>query len=131
MGTLKSLPPCYSQSPLLMDFTHPPPPPSKSGLKLRLNPKKTWCMGPMPELTITSPYIDSRVDYNTFTMGNPIPESTLTLCQSRLYPPSQGLRIWHLVCNVNIVYGNLTSENFQDFFRKPQRNCTFVNSASA
>jgi hypothetical protein len=29
----------------------------------------------------------SRVDSNTFTMGNPMPESTLTLCQSRLYPP--------------------------------------------
>ncbi len=28
-----------------------------------------------------------RVDSNTFTMGNSLPESTLTLCQSRLYPP--------------------------------------------
>jgi hypothetical protein len=28
-----------------------------------------------------------RVDSNTFTMGNPMPESTLSLCQSRLYPP--------------------------------------------
>ncbi len=27
----------------------------------------------------------AKVDYNKFTMGNPIPESTLTLCQSRLY----------------------------------------------
>jgi hypothetical protein len=26
---------------------------------------------PMPELTITSPYVHSRVDSNTFTMGNP------------------------------------------------------------
>ncbi len=40
---------------------------------------------PMPELT--SPYIHSRDDSNTLTMGNPMPESTLTLCQSRLYPP--------------------------------------------
>jgi hypothetical protein len=31
---LKSFPPCYSQSPLLMDFTPPPPPPSKSGFIL-------------------------------------------------------------------------------------------------
>jgi hypothetical protein len=30
---------------------------------------------PMPELAITSPYIHSRVESNTFTMGN--------LCQSR------------------------------------------------
>ncbi len=26
---------------------------------------------PMPELTMTSPYVHSRVDSNTFTMGNP------------------------------------------------------------
>jgi hypothetical protein len=44
---------------------------------------------PMPELTITtSPYVHSRVDSNTFTMGNPMPGSTLS--------PSQGLRIWPL-----------------------------------
>jgi hypothetical protein len=39
----------------------------------------------MPELTIASPY--SRFDSNAFTVGNPMPESTLILCQSRLYPP--------------------------------------------
>ncbi len=27
----------------------------------------------MPELTITSPYVHSRVDSNTFTTGNPMP----------------------------------------------------------
>ncbi len=32
--SLKSFPPCYSQSPLLTDFTHPPPPLIKSSLKL-------------------------------------------------------------------------------------------------
>jgi hypothetical protein len=42
---------------------------------------------PMPELTITSPYVHSRFDSNTFTMGNPVPESTLSLYQIRLYPP--------------------------------------------
>jgi hypothetical protein len=41
----------------------------------------------MPELTITSPYVRSRVDSNTFTMDNPMPELTLILCQSRLYRP--------------------------------------------
>jgi hypothetical protein len=34
-----------------------------------------------------------------------------------------------LVCNVN-RNGNLKSENFQDYVQKPQRNCTFMNSAS-
>ncbi len=28
---------------------------------------------PMPELSITSPYVDSRFDSNPFTMGNPPP----------------------------------------------------------
>ncbi len=35
-----------------------------------------------------------------------------------------------LVCNVNIVCGNLKSENSQDYAQKPQRNSTFMNSAS-
>jgi hypothetical protein len=52
------------------------------------NPKKNKVYAdPMPELTITSPYVHSGVDSNTFTMGNPMPDSTLILCQSRLYPP--------------------------------------------
>jgi hypothetical protein len=57
----------------------------------------------MPELTITSPYIDSRADSNTcivlYTMRKPyarvdfkpMTESTLTLCQRRLYPPVRDL----------------------------------------
>jgi hypothetical protein len=32
--------------------------------------------------------------------------------------------------NVNIVNGNLKSENSQDNAQKPQRNCTFMNLAS-
>jgi hypothetical protein len=35
-----------------------------------------------------------------------------------------------LVCNVNIAYGHLKSENSHDYAQKPQRNCTFMNSAS-
>ncbi len=58
--------------------------------QLRSNPKKNMVNGEwnsMPELTITSPYVHSGVDSNTFTMGNPMPESTCTHCQCRLYPP--------------------------------------------
>ncbi len=64
--------------------------------------RKSWCTvwDSMLELTITLPYVHSRVDSNTFTMGNPMPESTLTLCQSRLYPPVRdfefGLRQWYV-----------------------------------
>ncbi len=45
----------------------------------------------------------------------------------RILLPPLGLK---LACNVNIVYGNLKSENSQDHTHKPQRNCTFMNSAS-
>ncbi len=50
---------------------------------------------PMPELT--SPYVHSRVDSNTFTMGIHMPESTLTLFQSRLHPPVRDFEfgLWH------------------------------------
>jgi hypothetical protein len=50
--------------------------------------EKHGVWGPMPELTIPSPYVHSRVNSNTFTMGNPMPESTLF--------PSQGLWNWPL-----------------------------------
>ncbi len=43
--------------------------------------------GPYAGVDYNSPYVHSRVNSNTFTMGNPMPESILTLCQSRLYPP--------------------------------------------
>jgi hypothetical protein len=45
-------------------------------------------------------------------------------------PPPLSKSGLKLVCNVNIVYGNLNSENSQDYAQKPQRNCTFMNSAS-
>jgi hypothetical protein len=63
--------------------------------------------------------------------------SSLIAIHSHLYklilsppppPPSKsGLK---LVCNVNIVHRYLKSENFQDYAQKPQRNCTFMNTAS-
>ncbi len=51
---------------------------------------------PMPESTTTSPYVHSGVDYNIFTMGNPMSESTLILCQNHLYPPVRdfGFGLW-------------------------------------
>jgi hypothetical protein len=60
--------------------------------------EKHGVWGPMPELTITSFDAHSRVDSNTFTMGNPMPESILTLCQSRLYPPVRdlGFGLWRI-----------------------------------
>jgi hypothetical protein len=46
----------------------------------------TW--NPMPELTITSPYVHTPGSTPTHLHGQPgMPESTFTLCRSRLYPP--------------------------------------------
>jgi hypothetical protein len=45
-------------------------------------------------------------------------------------PPPQGKSGLKLVFNVNIEYGNLKYENPQEYAQKPQRNCTFMNSAS-
>ncbi len=45
-------------------------------------------------------------------------------------PPISTKSGFKLVCNVNIVYGNLKSENSQDYVQKPQQNCTFMNSAT-
>ncbi len=41
----------------------------------------------MPELTTTAPYVHSRVDSDTFTMDNLMPEESIL-------SPSQGLWIW-------------------------------------
>ncbi len=51
--------------------------------------RKTWCMVPYTEVDYktSSLYVQSCVDSKTFRMEYPMPESTLTLCQSRLYPP--------------------------------------------
>ncbi len=45
-------------------------------------------------------------------------------------PPALSKSCLKLLCNVNIVYGNLKSENSQDYAQKPQLNCTFMNSFS-
>ncbi len=47
-----------------------------------------------------------------------------------LPPPLPSISGLKLVCDVNIVYGNIKSENSEDYAQKPQRNCTFMNSAS-
>ncbi len=51
-------------------------------IQRKLTKNGVW--NPTLEFNITSPYVHSRVDSHSFTMGNPMPESTLTLCQSRL-----------------------------------------------
>ncbi len=45
-------------------------------------------------------------------------------------PPPPAKVGWNWFFDVNIVYGKLKSENSQDYAQQPQRNCTFMNSAS-
>jgi hypothetical protein len=47
-----------------------------------------------------------------------------------LLPPPLSKSGLKLDCNVNIVHDNLKSENSQDYAQKPQRHCTFMNSAA-
>jgi hypothetical protein len=44
---------------------------------------------------------------------------------THLPPSKDGLK---LGCNVNILYGNLKSENSQVYAQKPQRNCMFIRN---
>ncbi len=77
---------------------------AERGWPMRPNPKKNMVYGtPMPELTITSPYVHSRVDSNTFTMANPMPEST--------FSPSQRLWIWPLLTVETEANGDSRSTN--------------------
>ncbi len=58
---------------------------------------------PILELTVTSPYVDPtvyRVDSNTCTMGNPMPESTLTLHPYHYYPQSGTKNLASVQCAV-------------------------------
>jgi hypothetical protein len=70
-------------------------------------------------------------DFSFFKLTQPLPVSTVQLLYTvkekggktdrKPYPLPLGLRN---------PYRNLTSENSQDYAQKPQRNCTFMNSAS-
>jgi hypothetical protein len=53
--------------------------------------EKQGVCDPMPELTVTSPYVHSRVDSNTFTMNNPIGVDLNPMPESTFYPQSRTL----------------------------------------
>ncbi len=53
----------------------------------RPNPKKYGVWDPVNDYNLTLFPLQSRLDSNTLTMGLPMPELTLTLCQSRLFSP--------------------------------------------
>ncbi len=56
--------------------------------------------------------------------------SNMYMYEEAIPPITRYLQDLKLVCNVNIVYRNFKSENSQDYAQKPQRNFTFMNSAS-
>ncbi len=57
-------------------------------------------------------------------------DSQSTLLSLHFYFPFLSKNGLKLVCNLNIAYGNLKSENSQDYAQQPRRNCMFMNSAS-
>ncbi len=62
---------------------------------------------PMPELIITSSYVHSRADSNTFTMGNPLPGSTLSpsgLWIKALLKREGKRPLWYVVFVVPIIW---------------------------
>jgi hypothetical protein len=86
----------------------------------------------MPELTNTSPYVHSRVDSNTFTMGigQPYARVDLNLMPESTLSPCQGLRIWPLAG----WYDNPIPTRFLapiDCFKIPAPEPEFVNILSS
>ena len=67
---------------------------------LRPNPKKNMVYGTrwdsMPELTITSPYVHSRVDSGHIYHGQPYARVDLNPMSESTLSSSQGLWIWRL-----------------------------------
>ncbi len=55
----------------------------------------------------------------------------ITVTATNGFPPPLQQKWFETGCYVNIVYGNRKSENSKDYAKKPQRNCTFMNSDSA
>jgi hypothetical protein len=66
----------------------------------RIHRKKHGVWDPMPELTITSPYVHSRADSNTFTMGigigQPYARVNLNLMPESTFIPPSGFSLWIL-----------------------------------
>jgi hypothetical protein len=85
----------------------------------------------MLEFTITSPHVHFGVDSNIFTTSNPMPESTLTLYQSRLYPPVSdfgfGLYSSNFVHNYNVEQRGLLS-SLLFFLRGSRKRFIMVSS---
>jgi hypothetical protein len=103
---------------------HPPPLPSRADFTLTMEctPESGHCHS----MCVLCGSNRSRILGRK--IGTKSLQSSLLAIHSHLYLSKSGLK---LVCKVNIVYGNLNkSENSQDYAQKPQRNCTFMNSAS-
>jgi hypothetical protein len=74
-------------------------------------------MGPMLELTITSPCVHSRVDSNTFTMhGHGQPYARVD------FIPHQGLWFWLLFVYISFSLVNLPTVDFLKFCRSNMQN---------
>jgi hypothetical protein len=63
--------------------------------------EKHGVWNPMPELTMYSPYVHSRVDFNTFTTGIGSPYARVSLTYARVdFIPQSGSLDWALDCGL-------------------------------
>ncbi len=69
-----------------------PPPLSTAGFRGGIQ-IKTWLMGPYAAVDCASPYVHFRVDSNTFTMGNPIPEGAMLVHPRPMCPDRKFLDV--------------------------------------
>jgi hypothetical protein len=68
---------------------------SRETREKRLYSRETWCMGPYAGMD----YNLTLCRTNTCIMGDPMPEWTLPLCQSQLYPQSGTKNLISATCS--------------------------------
>ncbi len=136
---------CQAFSPVVRTGSPPPaplpqrvlPPPPKKKIVLRVYFSEIWSfstksIAEYPKFTL----IKEKTEAECLNIIG-TKESQSTLLKDFIPSPStppppprkSGLK---LVCYVNILYGNVKSDNSQDYAHPhlPQRNCVFINSAS-
>ncbi len=96
-----------------------------------ITPKKLKCVQQAYKFPLYRGRILERNSDKSLKSFPPYDSQSTLLTEFALILPLPWAKIGlKLVCNENIAYGNLKSENSQDYDQQPRRNCTFMISAS-